>query len=264
MGAVGDGISLATVRVVEEKAGGGGGHKNEDDDVDDGKDDEDEEDEERAALLVSTLTSGGLGDGDGAGGTSSSAVVLGRRWRRDLERLLGVLVTVKGECVMFVATFIYALQNVVAKTVERRVPPLQVVFIRSLISGAVTCYTIYHRTHAHNRKVAKNKNENRDVDVDEGAPQPLTFERFLGDRAIWHLCLVRGVSGSIAFSFAYVGLTYLTVGDSVAIFFLNPIFSALLAWPVLGRNVVVSRVIPFHPRVGASTERRYRTATGMD
>ena len=45
--------------------------------------------------------------------------------------------------------------------------------------------------------------------------------------------------GSVAFSLAYVSLTYLTVADSVAIFFLNPIFSSLLAWPVLGEPVGV-------------------------
>ena len=65
----------------------------------------------------------------------------------------------------------------------------------------------------------------------------MTSERFLGDRTLWHLFLLRGVAGSIAFSLAYVSLTYLTVGDSVSIFFLNPIFSSLLAWPVLGERV---------------------------
>ena len=54
---------------------------------------------------------------------------------------------------------------------------------------------------------------------------------------MWHLCAIRGVVGSVAFSLAYISLTYLTVGDSVAIFFLNPIFSAFLAWPVLGEAV---------------------------
>lgn len=59
----------------------------------------------------------------------------------------------------------------------------------------------------------------------------------MGPKEMWPLCAIRGVVGSIAFSLAYVSLTYLTVGDSVAIFFLNPIFSAFLAWPVLGERV---------------------------
>ena len=58
-----------------------------------------------------------------------------------------------------------------------------------------------------------------------------TIETLLGSRRFWALCFLRGVAGSIAFSLAYISLTYLTVGDSVAIFFLNPIFSSLMAIP---------------------------------
>ena len=258
-GGVGDvelGISLATVRVVGAEAAGAAGDvmgngdpgKNTADPTTTTPEDEDEEEkEERAALLVSTLTSSGLGDGNGAAGdiiSSSSSSSSSSSVMRRLECVLGVLSTVKGECVMLCATFIYALQNVIAKTVERRVPPLQVVFIRSLLSGAVTCATIYQRMRANNRGVAKANGARRVMarkDEQGGTPvavwQSLSLERFLGDREIWHLCLIRGVSGSIAFSLAYISLTYLTVGDSVAIFFLNPIFSALLAWPVLGEAV---------------------------
>ena len=63
-----------------------------------------------------------------------------------------------------------------------------------------------------------------------------TIETLLGSRRFWALCFLRGVAGSIAFSLAYISLTYLTVGDSVAIFFLNPIFSSLMAIPALGRE----------------------------
>ena len=128
----------------------------------------------------------------------------------------------KGEAVMFCGTFILAFQNIVAKTVERNVPPMQVVFVRSLLSGMVTFGTIYRR---HTTSPNYDRNAR------------LTLETFVGDRALWHLCAIRGVVGSIAFSLAYISLTYLTVGDSVAIFFLNPIFSAFLAWPVLGEAV---------------------------
>ena len=128
----------------------------------------------------------------------------------------------KGEAVMICGTFILAFQNIVAKTVERNVPPMQVVFVRSLLSGMVTFGTIYRR---HTTSPNYDRNAR------------LTLETFVGDRALWHLCAIRGVVGSVAFSLAYISLTYLTVGDSVAIFFLNPIFSAFLAWPVLGEAV---------------------------
>ena len=149
------GISLATVRVVGEEAvaGAGGGDKSTADapaDADYDEENDDDENEERSALLHP------LNDSTEKLASSSSGVLdhdEGRRRRRCVERILGVLSTGKGECVMFFATFIYALQNVVAKTVERRVPPLQVVFIRSLLSGAITCATIYQRVHAHNRRV---------------------------------------------------------------------------------------------------------------
>ena len=179
---------------------------------------------------------------------------------RSLASLFDRLPT--GEAVMLLGTFVLAFQNIVAKTVERRVPPMQVVFIRSIISGSVTVYTTYQYQRAHNRKVIA-KRRARGVGGGEGAAtaagasgsmpadsaasrerpedddnvRAFTVETFAGDRSLWHLCAVRGVVGATAFSLAYVSLTYLTVGDSVAIFFLNPIFSSILAWPVLGEAV---------------------------
>ena len=112
---------------------------------------------------------------------------------------------------MICGTFILAFQNIVAKTVERNVPPMQVVFVRSLLSGMVTFGTICRR---HTTSPNYDRNAR------------LTVETFVGDRALWHLCAIAASSGPVAFSLAYISLTYLTVGDSVAIFFLNPIFSA--------------------------------------
>ena len=175
-----------------------------------GADDEGDEDDEEAGLLGSPKARASRGE---AATTSSTDASAGSGL---LSRLP------KGEAVMFCGTFILAFQNIVAKTVERNVPPMQVVFVRSLLSGMVTFGTIYRR---------HTTSPNYDGDA------RLTLETFLGDRALWHLCAIRGVVGSIAFSLAYISLTYLTVGDSVAIFFLNPIFSAFLAWPVLGEAV---------------------------
>ena len=122
----------------------------------------------------------------------------------------------------------------------------EVVFIRSLISGSVTCATIAHRfgrarraAAARSAKCAKVAAAADASPVSAAAEEhdvPL-LHRFFGDPAIWHLCMVRGLAGSLAFSFAYTSLTYMSVGDSVAIFFLNPIVSAFLAWPVLGEAV---------------------------
>ena len=69
---------------------------------------------------------------------------------------------------MLLGTFVLAFQNIVAKTVERRVPPMQVVFIRSIISGSVTVYTTYQYQRAHNRKVIA-KRRARGVGGGEGA-----------------------------------------------------------------------------------------------
>lgn len=214
-------------------------------------DTDDEDEDEEAGLL--TRPRGDDGDVDPAAADVGPAP-------RSLASLLDRLPT--GEAVMLLATFVLAFQNIVAKTVERRVPPLQVVFIRSVISGSVTLCTTYQRQRAHNRNVIDRRRA-RGVGGGEGAAtaagasglttadsaaslqraeeddtlRAFTVETFAGDRSLWHLCAVRGVAGSIAFSLAYVSLTYLTVGDSVAIFFLNPIFSSLLAWPVLGEAV---------------------------
>lgn len=213
------------------------------------EDGEEDGEEERAALLVPSITPGGLTDGDGAGAA--------RRWFSSTLPLAlhGVLSTAMGECVMVFATFVFALQSVVAKTVERGVPPMQVVFVRSIVSGGISCCTITQRMRVHNRRVAKRKRTKREADAtsaekwmrnggaveagdaaaapsknmaatssspsaatnaaaataDKDEPQLLTLERFLGDRAIWHLCLGRGVAGSIAFSLCYISLAYLTV-----------------------------------------------------
>jgi drug/metabolite transporter (DMT)-like permease len=70
-----------------------------------------------------------------------------------------------------------------------------------------------------------------------------TIETLLGSGRFWALCFLRGVAGSIAFSLAYISLTYLTVGDSVAIFFLNPIFSSLMAVPALGEKPTFVSVV---------------------
>jgi hypothetical protein len=147
----------------------------------------------------------------------------------------------KGEAVMLAATFTFAFQNVVAKRVERRVPPMEVVFVRSCISGAVTVFTTWRRVVECNAIVRKTNATDPDAPLDappgeDFRDDTFTIETLLGSGRFWALCFLRGVAGSIAFSLAYISLTYLTVGDSVAIFFLNPIFSSLIAIPVLGEK----------------------------
>jgi len=178
---------------------------------------EDEDDDEEAGLLGTPKARAPRDDGATA---STSTPTSGASGFLSPGAFLSRLP--KGEAVMFCGTAILAFQNIVAKTVERGVPPMQVVFIRSALSGAVTFCTVYHR---HVRSATYDKSN------------PMTLETFMGPKEMWPLCAIRGVVGSIAFSLAYVSLTYLTVGDSVAIFFLNPIFSAFLAWPVLGERV---------------------------
>jgi drug/metabolite transporter (DMT)-like permease len=157
----------------------------------------------------------------------------------------------KGEAVMLAATFTFAFQNVVAKRVERRVPPMEVVFVRSCISGAVTVFTTWRRVVECNAIVRKTNATDPDAPLDAPPAVPgedlrddtFTIETLLGSGRFWALCFLRGVAGSIAFSLAYISLTYLTVGDSVAIFFLNPIFSSLIAIPVLGEKPTLVQAV---------------------
>ena len=154
----------------------------------------------------------------------------------------------KGEAVMLAATFTFAFQNVVAKRVERRVPPMEVVFVRSCISGAVTVFTTWRRVVECNAIVRKTNATDPDAPLDAPPGEDVrddvfTSETLLGSRRFWALCFLRGVAGSIAFSLAYISLTYLTVGDSVAIFFLNPIFSSIMAVPALGEKPTFISVV---------------------
>ena len=85
-----------------------------------------------------------------ARGDAGSASTSAPRRRDDSSHVTGglrgyITRVPKGEAVMLAATFTFAFQNVVAKRVERRVPPMEVVFVRSCISGAVTVFTTWRR-----------------------------------------------------------------------------------------------------------------------
>ena len=167
----------------------------------------------------------------------------------------------KGEAVMLAATFTFAFQNVVAKRVERRVPPMEVVFVRSCISGAVTVFTTGRRVVECNAIVRKTNATDPDAPLDAPPAVPgedlrddvFALETLLGSGRFWALCFLRGVAGSIAFSLAYISLTYLTVGDSVAIFFLNPIFSSLMAIPCTGCNKCGKHMNKYFEQSASST-----------
>lgn len=227
-------VSLAEAEVTDGagvKRGGGGFARARmgDDAV---SEDSDGEDEERGLLR------GDAGDASTSAPHRSDPRPPPTGWRGYVARVP------KGEAVMLGATFTFAFQNVIAKTVEKGVPPMQVVFVRSCISGCVTAFTTWRRAAECNAIVRE-----ADAETTGGETLPasassgedlrdsrFTIETLLGHRRFWRLCLLRGVAGSIAFSLAYVSLTYLTVGDSVAIFFLNPIFSSLMAIPALGEK----------------------------
>ena len=190
-----------------------------------------------------------LARGDAGASASTSAP----RRRDDSSHVTGgprgyITRVPKGEAVMLAATFTFAFQNVVAKRVERRVPPMEVVFVRSCISGAVTVFTTWRRVVECNAIVRKTNATDPDAPLDAPPGDDLrddvfTLETLLGSGRFWALCFLRGVAGSIAFSLAYISLTYLTVGDSVAIFFLNPIFSSLMAVPALGEKPTFVSVV---------------------
>eukprot|EP00240_Pyramimonas_obovata_P015574 CAMPEP_0118949766 /NCGR_PEP_ID=MMETSP1169-20130426/50206_1 /TAXON_ID=36882 /ORGANISM="Pyramimonas obovata, Strain CCMP722" /LENGTH=277 /DNA_ID=CAMNT_0006896459 /DNA_START=34 /DNA_END=863 /DNA_ORIENTATION=+ len=127
-----------------------------------------------------------------------------------------------GELCVLSATFIYALQSVVSKMVEKTIPSMEVVMVRSFFGGLITLATIILRTH---NNVSKNV---------EGASWGWPI--VLGQRKHRWLLLTRGLTGSIAFSLAYTALPYLHIGDSTAIFFLHPVFTALLSGPVLNEK----------------------------
>lgn len=221
-------VSLAEAEVTDGAGakGGGGG-------FDAVSEDSDGEDEERGLLR------GDAGDASTSAPRRDDPRPPPTGWRGYVARVP------KGEAVMLAATFTFAFQNVVAKTVEEGVPPMQVVFVRSCISGCVTAFTTWRRAAECNAIVreadAETTGEGTRASASSGEDlrdddSRFTIETLLGHRRFWRLCLLRGVAGSIAFSLAYVSLTYLTVGDSVAIFFLNPIFSSLMAIPALGEK----------------------------
>ena len=235
---VGGDVELVDVSLAEV-TDGFGGVKGSGDAV---SDDSESEDEGRGLLR-----------GDAGASASTSE----RTRRRDDSShvtggLRGYITRVpKGEAVMLAATFTFAFQNVVAKRVERRVPPMEVVFVRSCISGAVTVFTTWRRVVECNAIVRKTNATDPDAPLDAPPAVPgedfrddvFTSETLLGSGRFWALCFLRGVAGSIAFSLAYISLTYLTVGDSVAIFFLNPIFSSLMAVPALGEKPTFVSVV---------------------
>lgn len=233
-------VSLAEAQVTDgagAKGGGGGFDKAGFDAV---SEDSDGEDEERGLLR------GDAGDASTSAPRRDDPRPPPTGWRGYVARVP------KGEAVMLAATFTFAFQNVVAKTVEEGVPPMQVVFVRSCISGCVTAFTTWRRAAECNAIVreadAETTGEGTRASASSGEDlreddSRFTIETLLGHRRFWRLCLLRGVAGSIAFSLAYVSLTYLTVGDSVAIFFLNPIFSSLMAIPALGEKPSVVQAV---------------------
>ncbi|KAK3270350.1 hypothetical protein CYMTET_21248, partial [Cymbomonas tetramitiformis] len=134
----------------------------------------------------------------------------------------------KGTFAMFSATAIYSLQSVIAKTVERQVPSMEVVLVRSTLSGLITVGAIILQEH-----VFKNAGGSEEV---PGEAPPM-YTKYIGEKQLWHLLTLRGILGSLAFSFAYTSLPYLEVGDQTAIFFLYPVIISILAWPVLREAV---------------------------
>lgn len=155
----------------------------------DGEEEEDQTDqaeravqEERQRLLV---TDGEPRAGDTEAGRSGEVRVT------RAERVKRFLRGRPGEASLTLATFVYAFQNYVAKVVERRVAPMEVVMIRSALAGSVTALTIA-RQH-HRRKWGEISRE----------------EAFLGKRSLWPLLTLRATVGAIAFSLTYTSLKYL-------------------------------------------------------
>ena len=113
---------------------------------------------------------------------------------------------------------------------------MQVVFVRSCISGCVTAFTT-RRAASATPSSARRTRRPRAGKRFPRRRRPAAWAIHIHDRdppgpsAVLAPVPPASVMGSIAFSLAYVSLTYLTVGDSVAIFFLNPIFSSLMAIP---------------------------------
>lgn len=147
-------------------------------------------------------------------------------WER-LGRAFEYVELHKGTFAMFSATAIYSLQSVIAKMVERQVPSMEVVLVRSTLSGLITLGAIILQERGSQRRAG-----------DEADPVEIpAYAKYVGTTQLWHLLSLRGILGSLAFSFSYTSLPYLEIGDQTAIFFLYPVIISLLAWPVLREAV---------------------------
>jgi len=114
---------------------------------------------------------------------------------------------------MVMCTLLYAVESLCAKLVEVRLPSLELVAFRSTVAGALTL-AVSVKAH----------------------PEMTWGERLRGPPGFFHLVLLRGVLGGIAFSLLYSSLHFVDVGEQTAIFFTYPLLITTFAWPLLGER----------------------------
>jgi len=168
------------------------------------------------------------------------------------ELLAGCMrVILIGEVAIVICTIIYSCQAVIAKVVEKSIPSLELVFVRSFIAG---CATLYGSVKSVRKQLAEEEDQKKISNgvghiVDSGIgggfqarPKSLQHPGFswisalLGGPDIRYLCAARGVLGSIAFALFYAAYPLLTIAEHVSIQFLYPCVVLLFAWPVLGER----------------------------
>lgn len=123
---------------------------------------------------------------------------------------------------MLFATFIYALQSLIAKEVEEDLPPMEVVLVRSFFAGMITVGTML-RQHIVARQ--------------NGTETETLLHEVLGPPNCRWILTLRAMLGATAFSLTYSALKPLGVALHTSLFFTHPLFSALLSWPLLGERL---------------------------
>ena len=132
------------------------------------------------------------GESESASLLHDARVNLEHRWSRVADRMRSLRSRAPlAELAMLLATFVYALQTLIGKVVEREIAPMEVVLVRSFLAGLITLATIAKQHHT----ARKHCNESESLWEEISAPANCRG-----------VLLFRALLGAIAFSLTYAAL----------------------------------------------------------
>lgn len=161
--------------------------------------------EEEDAALLGEQRPDATAAGAGARGAACRAMAVSSQGYR-LGRAAISVVWDNGLLAVSFAALVFSVGGLAVKLVSATIPLLEIVAVRSIISLTIVGSAIAVRN-----------------------VRPV----FGHKRNLWKLA-ARGVFGCTAMTTYYVGLYGLPLADATTIFFLNPVFTAVLAWAVRG------------------------------